>query len=623
MPPKPTHPDLAAQVQHLDPEAHYLKKELYALIQSDPSIFDFLQNGSLDGIWYWDLEKPEIEWMSDRFWTLLGHDPRDKEHLAAEWQDIIHPDDRQVALENFNKHCEDPAHLYDQVVRYRHKDGSTVWVRCRGIAIRDETGKPMRMLGAHTDLTLQKKTEASLKENEQKYRQLFETALVGIYRTRIEDGKFLAANESLARMMGYDSVDEFIAEFITSEHYTDRRRREELIEKLEQDGFVEGYEIEVARKDGTPINIALSAILYPDQGYSEGVIIDITARKQMEQQLANSERYYREIFGATSDAVFIHDMQGRILDVNRTVSEMFGMTREEALNCTAEDLSQGEPPYTQQDAAKYIQKGIEEGPQLFEWRSRRKNGVLFWTEVKLELTTIDEQKRIVVVARDIIHRKEAEQALADSEQRLADIIEFLPDPTWVIDTQGRVVAWNRAMERLSGVSKQNMLGKGNHAHAVPFYGIPRPLLIDLVLKGDPKWESTYLSFRDEGDIMASESFNPLMGEGGSYLAGSAARLYNTRGEAIGAIESIRDVTAAKKSEKERERLIGELQAALSEVRVLSGLLPICSSCKKIRDDGGYWNQIESYIRDHSEAQFSHSICPECARELYPDLEYPE
>jgi len=447
---------------------------------------------------------------------------------------------------------------------------------------------------------------------------------VGIYRTRVADGKFLAANEALARMMGYDSVDEFISEFITSEHYVDPKRRAELVEQLERHGFVDGYEIEVTRKDGTPIHIALSSVFYPAQGYSEGVIIDITARKQMEQQLTESEKYYREIFGATSDAIFIHDMQGRILDVNRTVTQMFGLTREEALNSTVEDLSQGEPPYTQKDAARYIVKRIEEGPQLFEWLSKRKNGELFWTEVKLEHTVINDQERIVVVAREITHRKEAQQALADSEQRLADIIEFLPDPTWVIDTQGRVVAWNRAIERLSGVSKQDMLGKGNYAHAVPFYGIPRPVLIDLVLERDPKWESAYLEFKDEVDgYMASEAFHPLMDDGGRYLAGTATRLYNTRGQVIGAIESLRDITAAKKSEKEREKLIVELQEALGEVRALSGLLPICSSCKKIRDDKGYWNQIESYIRDHSEAQFSHSICPECARELYPDLEYPE
>jgi energy-coupling factor transporter transmembrane protein EcfT len=74
-----------------------------------------------------------------------------------------------------------------------------------------------------------------------------------------------------------------------------------------------------------------------------------------------------------------------------------------------------------------------------------------------------------------------------------------------------------------------------------------------------------------------------------------------------------------KAAKERENIILELQDAFAEVTTLRGIIPICASCKKVRDDKGYWNQIESYIRDHSEADFSHSICPECAKELYPDL----
>jgi PAS domain S-box-containing protein len=144
------------------PELHYLKRELYELIQADRSIFEFPQEGSLDAIWYWDLEDPEVEWMSPRFWQVLGYDPAAMQHLSSEWQNLINPDDLKVALSNLQKHCADPNHPYDQVVRYRHKDGSTVWVRCRGVAIRDETGKAIRMLGAHTDLTHLKRTEEAL-----------------------------------------------------------------------------------------------------------------------------------------------------------------------------------------------------------------------------------------------------------------------------------------------------------------------------------------------------------------------------------------------------------------------------------------------------------------------------
>jgi PAS domain S-box-containing protein len=85
------------------------------------------------------------------------------------------------------------------------------------------------------------------------------------------------------------------------------------------------------------------------------------------------------------------------------------------------------------------------------------------------------------------------------------------------------------------------------------------------------------------------------------------------------LSSINDITERKRAEEDREKLISELKEALHRVKTLSGMLPICSSCKNIRDDKGYWTQIEAYIRDHSEAEFTHGICPECMKKLYPDV----
>ncbi|MFT7626244.1 MAG: PAS domain S-box-containing protein [Myxococcota bacterium] len=142
---------------------HYLQRELYALIQSDSSVFDFLMSGSLDGVWYWDLQNPEHEWMSPRFWTVLGYDPADRQHLSAEWQDLIDPDDLKEALAEYGRCVAEPGRLYDCQVRYRHRDGHTVWVRCRGHLIRDEAGNPLRMLGAHNEFTQLKTVEAELR----------------------------------------------------------------------------------------------------------------------------------------------------------------------------------------------------------------------------------------------------------------------------------------------------------------------------------------------------------------------------------------------------------------------------------------------------------------------------
>ncbi|MDC7998049.1 sensor histidine kinase [Gilvibacter sediminis] len=132
---------------------HYLKEELYDLVKNDPRIFDFIQKGSLDGIWFWDLENPEEEWMSSKFWTELGYDPATMPHKASAWRDIINQDDLKVAGEMLKRHFANPEVPYDQIVRYTHKDGSIVYIRCRGMAIQDETGKPIRMLGAHNNLT--------------------------------------------------------------------------------------------------------------------------------------------------------------------------------------------------------------------------------------------------------------------------------------------------------------------------------------------------------------------------------------------------------------------------------------------------------------------------------------
>ena len=108
-----------------DDEQHPLHLELVDLIGRDPKMWEFIQHGSLDGVWYWNLEKPDEEWISPEVWELFGMDPATKRHDPAEWQDLIFKEDLELAVENFEKHCQDPSHPYDQIVRYRHADGST------------------------------------------------------------------------------------------------------------------------------------------------------------------------------------------------------------------------------------------------------------------------------------------------------------------------------------------------------------------------------------------------------------------------------------------------------------------------------------------------------------------
>lgn len=176
----------------------YLERELEELIRTDPAIWRFIREGSLDGVWYWDLENPDNEYMSPEFWRNFGYDPATKKHLAKEWFDIIHPDDLEIAQKNAAAHIADPKHPYDQVVRYTCADGSTAWVRCRGLAVRDESGKAIRFIGAHTDVTAEhRQIQASRDEAE----TILNAATSGIIAFD-PDGRVARCNSRARHMLG-------------------------------------------------------------------------------------------------------------------------------------------------------------------------------------------------------------------------------------------------------------------------------------------------------------------------------------------------------------------------------------------------------------------------------------
>jgi len=149
---------------------------------------------------------------------------------------------------------------------------------------------------------------------------------------------------------------------------------------------------------------------------------------------------------------------------------------------------------------------------------------------------------------DITERKRAEEALRESQQRLADIINFLPDATLVIDKEGKVIAWNKAIEDMTGVKAGEMLGKKNYEYAIPFYGTRRPILIDLVLQPKEEIREKYRAFDWQGDVLIGEAYIPDLRGSVVYLLGTASPLYDTKGTVVGAIETIRDITARRQME---------------------------------------------------------------------------
>jgi PAS domain-containing protein len=148
--------------------------------------------------------------------------------------------------------------------------------------------------------------------------------------------------------------------------------------------------------------------------------------------------------------------------------------------------------------------------------------------------------------------------LAESERRLADIINFLPDATLVIDDKGRVIAWNRAIEEITGVKADAMLGQGDHEYARPFYGERRPILIDLVLLPDnDEFAKKYAYIQRQGEVLTGETYVPQLKGKARYLYTSASALRDAQGNTVGAIEVIRDITARKQAE-EQIQLLGQI-----------------------------------------------------------------
>jgi len=132
---------------------HYLKKELVERSKADSQIFEWLEEGSLDGLWYWDILHPENMWYSDKYKKTLGYGVDEIPNDYQWWRDHIFPQDFDLLAGNYLTHLENPEIPFDQTVRFTHKQGHTVWIRCRGLIIRNEHGEATRMLGAHLDIT--------------------------------------------------------------------------------------------------------------------------------------------------------------------------------------------------------------------------------------------------------------------------------------------------------------------------------------------------------------------------------------------------------------------------------------------------------------------------------------
>ena len=168
--------------------------------------------------------------------------------------------------------------------------------------------------------------------------------------------------------------------------------------------------------------------------------------------------------------------------------------------------------------------------------------------------------------RQVVARRQAERSLIESEKRLADIINFLPDATLAINREGVIIAWNRAIEEMTGISAEMMLGKGNYEYALPFYGERRPILIDLIFEPDEVIKQKYSHIVRKKDVLLADTTLPRLQGREVALFGKASPLYNSKGEIVGAIEAIRDISERQKSDDELRLAYEHITASEEELR---------------------------------------------------------
>lgn len=192
-----------------------------------------------------------------------------------------------------------------------------------------------------------------------------------------------------------------------------------------------------------------------------------------------------------------------------------------------------------------------------------------------------------------------------AELLLAAVMANSNDAVTVEDLDGNILAWNLGAERIYGYSEAEALTMN---------------ILTITPRNKREEAGALLERLKSGEVVDSFESQRVAKDGKTVEVWlTVTKLVDESGHLIAIATTERDITAKKQLQAKMEQTIADLEKALAEIKTLKGFLPICASCKKIRDDKGYWNQIEAYISDHTEVEFTHGLCPDCAKQLYPDL----
>ena len=299
------------------------------------------------------------------------------------------------------------------------------------------------------------------------------------------------------------------------------------------------------------------------------LIYGIRNRHSAEAAMRLSARNYQALFDHSPDAVLVRDVgSGAIVDCNSRFRVMFGYDTEAIEGLMSVDLCADEPQYDAVALAQWTDRVRDEGAQFFEWRCKRKDGSVFWSEISVTRFEMAHGQRTVSTIRDISDRKQAQAMALEFEHSLQQVYQSLPVAVFAINTRHQITFWNPHMTRLTGVHAQAVVGTTETWRGI--YPSARPCLLDVLVAGTKKEDlgRLYPGTLQESAIipgaMEGEDYFPDLDDGrGMWIRYCAAPLRDAQGDITGAIETMIDVTHIKRSQITLEELNRDLEARVA------------------------------------------------------------
>lgn len=425
-----------------------------------------------------------------------------------------------------------------------------------------------------------------LGQSEEKYRLLIENSRDIIF-TLTPEAVFSFVSPSSIALLGYPPGQMIGRHFEKFVHPDDIPRCSALLQRLVKKGHrQDSAEYRIRHIDGSWRWQSANVLTLRNEsgrflGF-QGASRDITAQKQAEEELQTEKARLFAITESAHDAILMINPEGDVSFWNPGAERIFGYTSDEAIGQNLHLLLAPQRYHASHQKAfgwfRTTGQGAAVG-KTTELEARHKEGREISVELSLSALELPDGWNAVGIMRDITERKQAEEAVRDSQRRLEEIIEFLPDATLVVDKEGKVIAWNRSIETLTGVRKEDILGRGDYEYALPFYGERRPILIDLALHPRPEMEPSYAGiYRKEG-ILFGESYTPNLPGGNLYLTGTASVLRDANGEIMAAIECIRDNTQRKTMEANLQETNRHLEEATARAGNMAAQAEMASIAK--------------------------------------------